>query len=43
LHPQVIDEADFILEPIDGPTDWNHLPVRSAVAIYLDRLFGRRG
>lgn len=41
LHPQVIDEADFILEPINGPGDWNHLSVRSAVSIYLDRLRGR--
>lgn len=30
---------DFFLPPIAGPTDYNHLSVRSAVAIYLDRLF----
>jgi hypothetical protein len=42
LHPQVLDDADYILEPIDGPTDWNHLSVRSAVSIYLDRLLGRQ-
>ena len=30
---------DFFLPPIQGPTDYNHLSVRSAVAIYLDRLF----
>lgn len=42
LHPQVIDEADLVLEPINGPTPWNHLSVRSAVSIYLDRLLGLR-
>ncbi len=38
-HP-VIRAADYILEPIFGPTDYNHLPVRSAVAVVLDRFFG---
>jgi hypothetical protein len=38
LHPQIIEEADFVLEPINGPQPWNHLSVRSAVSIYLDRL-----
>lgn len=42
LHSQVIDEADYILEPINGPTPWNHLSVRSAVSIYLDRLLAIR-
>jgi hypothetical protein len=42
LHPQVIEEADYILEPINGPTPWIHLSVRSAVSIYLDRLLGVR-
>lgn len=42
LHPQVIEEADAILEPINGPTPWNHLSVRSAVSIYLDRLLAER-
>ncbi|RLB43293.1 MAG: hypothetical protein DRH23_16495, partial [Deltaproteobacteria bacterium] len=32
--------ADVFLEPIVGPTDFNHLSVRAAVAITLDRLFG---
>ncbi|MGI6119713.1 MAG: RNA methyltransferase [Desulfosporosinus sp.] len=31
---------DRILEPIYGPTEYNHLSVRSAVAIILDRLCG---
>lgn len=41
LHPEVLEAADAILEPIHGPTDYNHLSVRAAVAIYLDRLLGR--
>jgi tRNA (guanine37-N1)-methyltransferase len=31
-----------VLSPIDGRPEWNHLSVRSAVAIILDRLFGLR-
>lgn len=34
-------EADYILEPISGQADYNHLPVRSAAAIILDRLVGK--
>jgi hypothetical protein len=34
--------ADFILEPIKGPTSFNHLPVRAAAAVVLDRLAGSR-
>jgi len=30
--------ADFILQPISGAGDYNHLSVRSAVAITLDRM-----
>lgn len=37
----VLESCDQVLEPILGPTDYNHLPVRSAVAIYLDRFLGR--
>lgn len=40
LTEAVFDQADFRLAPIWGPTDYNHLSVRSAVAIALDRLFG---
>jgi len=32
---------DGFLPPIYGPSDYNHLSVRSAVSIYLDRLFGQ--
>jgi hypothetical protein len=38
LDPTVIDTADYTLEPIRGRTDYNHLSVRSAVAIVVDRL-----
>lgn len=40
LAPSVIEQMDLMLEPIKGPVDYNHLPVRSAVAIVLDRLLG---
>lgn len=42
LAKEVLDQADFILEPIKGTTSYNHLSVRSAVAITMDRLFGIR-
>ena len=34
-------QADHVLEPISGGTAYNHLPVRSAAAIMLDRVFVR--
>ncbi len=40
LAPEVYDCADFILDPICGRGDYNHLSVRSAAAIILDRLAG---
>ena len=40
LTDEFIESADFVLEPIKGKTEYNHLPVRSAVAIILDRLLG---
>lgn len=39
---QFMQLADAVLEPIRGRGDYNHLPVRSAVAIVLDRLVGGR-
>ncbi len=42
LAPSVIDRADGILEPVLGPTDYNHLSVRSAAAVILDRLCAPR-
>ena len=38
LHPSVIQNADALLPPIKGSQDYNHLSVRSAAAIILDRL-----
>jgi len=41
LNATVIEQADFMLDPIFGINhNYNHLSVRSAVAIYLDRLQG---
>ncbi len=38
LHPEIMIESDLILEPINGPTPYNHLSVRAAAAIIFDRL-----
>lgn len=38
---EVIDKADFLVEPIRGNSDYNHLSVRSAAAVTLDRLCGQ--
>ena len=40
LAPQFLENSDYILEPIKGTGDYNHLSVRSAVSIILDRLLG---
>ena len=39
LYASVVESADFRLEPLTGSASdgYNHLSVRSAVAIYLDR------
>ena len=42
LTEEFISSADLILEPIKGATDYNHLSVRSAASIVLDRLLGVR-
>jgi len=41
LTEEVLAMADSRLAPIRGLSDYNHLSVRSAVAIILDRLMGR--
>ncbi len=38
LTEKVHQAADYILEPISGIDNYNHLSVRSAVAIVLDRI-----
>jgi hypothetical protein len=42
LIEEIVTEADYVLEPVAGPTAWNHLSVRSAASIVLDRLRGNR-
>jgi hypothetical protein len=42
LAPQLFSRGWPVLEPIAGASDYNHLPVRAAAAIILDRLLGHR-
>ncbi len=42
LVEESIQSADHRLGPIRGRGEFNHLPVRSAVSIILDRLLGQR-
>ncbi len=42
LADELLDACDYTLEPIFGKTDYNHLSVRSAVSIYLDRITNGR-
>ena len=42
LAPEVLESVDGTLPPLRGQGDFNHLAVRSAVAIILDRLLGAR-
>ena len=43
LEKNLIRNADHVLQPIEGNAGFNHLPVRGAIAIILDRLLGSRG
>ena len=38
LAPEIVERAHHVLPPIRGPGPWNHLSVRAACAIALDRL-----
>lgn len=38
IHPTLLDRVERVLEPIWGPTEYNHLSVRAAAAITFDRL-----
>jgi hypothetical protein len=38
LTPEVLERCDDLLEPVRGAGDYNHLSVRSAASIILDRL-----
>ncbi len=42
LTEELSDRADYVLEPIRGESEYNHLSVRAAAAIILDRLLGDR-
>lgn len=41
LAPEAAAMCDAFLGPVRGPGAFNHLSVRTAVAVILDRLFGR--
>lgn len=40
IEEKTMSAFDYILEPVYGPSNYNHLCVRSAAAIILDRLAG---
>jgi hypothetical protein len=40
LTDEFLQSADFVLKPIKGNTEYNHLSVRSAASIILDRIMG---
>ena len=39
LADEIMEKSDYILESLSYDTGYNHLPVRSAVSIILDRLY----
>jgi hypothetical protein len=43
LADEVVDGCDKMLVPIKGKGDYNHLSLRVALGIILDRIFGERG
>mgnify|MGYP003965227279 FL=1 len=42
LEKKLVQSADHALLPIEGVNGFNHLPVRGAISIILDRLLGHR-
>jgi hypothetical protein len=38
ITEEIVEKADYLLEPIKGVDNYNHLAVRSAVAIMIDRI-----
>ncbi|MCL1905494.1 MAG: RNA methyltransferase [Clostridiales bacterium] len=40
LAPEVMERAEFRLRPLYGAGEYNHLSVRSAASVMLDRLLG---
>lgn len=43
LAREVIEQADYVLKPVQKNAQYNHLSVRSAAAIIVDRFLGDRG
>ena len=43
LPPEIVSGCERTLLPIRGPGEYNHLSLRVAIGIILDRLFGVRG
>ncbi|GAG37087.1 unnamed protein product [marine sediment metagenome] len=41
IAKELIKRTDYLIEPILGASNYNHLSVRTAAAITLDRLFSR--
>ncbi|NMC75100.1 MAG: RNA methyltransferase, partial [Geobacteraceae bacterium] len=37
----ILTRADYVLAPISGASGYNHLSVRSAASIIVDRLLGK--
>ena len=42
LAPEVFDACELLLQPLPGASEYNHLSVRAAAAIMLDRLCSAR-
>ena len=40
LHEDALNNTDFVLKAIEGNSDYNHLSVRAAAGIIIDRLTG---
>ncbi|ABI68796.1 RNA methyltransferase [Syntrophomonas wolfei] len=40
IQKEIMESCDYILQPIEAKRNYNHLSVRSAVSIILDRLLG---
>jgi hypothetical protein len=41
LAPAIRERADLVLDAVRGPSTYNHLSVRAAASVILDRLVGR--
>jgi hypothetical protein len=41
LDEEILTKSDYLLDPIESDAGYNHLSVRSAAAIIMDRLAGK--